>query len=337
MTDETALERELSDPTPEVIDAMRRIQGDILILGAGGKMGPTLAQLAVRAGAAAQNPRQVIAVARFGNPHAREAIEAAGARCISADLLDLDRLADLPDAPNVIFMAGQKFGTTGDSAGTWATNALLPGMVAYRYRTARFVVFSTGNVYPFWPSTSEGPTEQDPVGPIGEYAQSALARERIFEYAGERYGTRSAILRVNYAIEPRYGVLRDIADRVRQREPIDLAMGRVNLIWQRDANAIALRALEHAAAPPFVLNVTGPAVSVRSLAERFGARWNIAPLFRGTEEPSALLSNATLMERVFGPAPVNVETMIDRIVEWVDGGGRSLGKPTRYEERRGAF
>ncbi len=338
MADETALELDLSEPTPALIDAMRRTPGDIVILGAGGKMGPTLAQLAVRASKAAGGNRRIIAVARFSNPDTRLAIEAAGARCITADLLDPERLAELPDAPNVIFMAGQKFGTTGDTARTWAINALLPGLVAQRYRDARLVVFSTGNVYPFWPATSEGPTEADPVGPIGEYAQSALARERIFEYAGERYGTRVAILRINYAIEPRYGVLRDIADRIRRREAIDLAMGRVNLIWQRDANAIALRALEHAASPPFVLNVTGrPAVSVRSLAEHFGARWKIDPVFEGAEEATALLSNATLMERVFGSPPVDVDTMVDRVAGWVDAGGRSLGKPTRYEERKGAF
>jgi len=337
MADETALERELSEPNPDLIEAMRRIEGDIVILGAGGKMGPTLAQLAVRASDVSGNRRQIVAVARFSDPGARLAIEAAGARCIRADLLDTD-LNGLPDAPNVIFMAGQKFGTTGDTARTWAVNALLPGLVVTRYRGARLVVFSTGNVYPFWPLESEGPTESDPVGPVGEYAQSALARERIFEYAGERHGTRSAILRINYAIEPRYGVLRDIADRVRRREPISLAMGRVNVIWQRDANAIALRALEYVAAPPFVINVTGrPALSVRSLAERFGARWGVDPVFRGAEEPSALLSNASLMERVFGPPSVDVEAMVDRIVRWVDSGGRSLGKPTRFEERRGAF
>lgn len=206
MADETALECELSEPTPDLIEAMRRIEGDIVILGAGGKMGPTLAQLAVRASDASGNRRQIVAVARFSDPGARLAIEAAGARCIRADLLDTD-LNGLPDAPNVIFMAGQKFGTTGDTARTWAVNALLPGLVVTRYRGARLVVFSTGNVYPFWPLESEGPTESDPVGPVGEYAQSALARERIFEYAGERHGTRSAILRINYAIEPRYGVL----------------------------------------------------------------------------------------------------------------------------------
>lgn len=338
MADEIALERDLSEPTPELIDAMRRIPGDILILGAGGKMGPTLAQLAVRASEAAGDNRRIIAVARFSNAESRIAIEAAGAQCIAADLLDPDRLAELPDAPNVIFMAGQKFGTTGDAARTWAINALLPGLVAQRYRGARLVAFSTGNVYPLWPTGGEGPSETAPVGPIGEYAQSALARERIFEYASERYGTRVAILRVNYAVEPRYGVVRDIADRVRQGQPIDLAMGRVNLIWQRDANAVALRALEHVAHPPFVVNVTGlPAVSVRSLADRFGARWGIDPIFQGAEEETALLSNASQMVRVFGAPSVDVDTMIDRTVRWIDAGGRSLGKPTRFEERKGAF
>ena len=338
MPDEVALEELLTRPTPAVVAALGALDGDLLILGAGGKMGPSLARLARRASDEAGVRRRVIAVARFSEPGLAAALREDGVEVISGDLFDRELLARLPDVTNVVYMVGQKFGTTGEEARTWAVNAYLPGLVAERFPRARIAAFSTGNVYPLAPIESDGPVETDPVGPIGEYAQSALARERVLEFFSRRNGTPMAILRLNYAVEPRYGVLRDIADRVRSGRKVDVAMGRVNVIWQRDANAVALRALAHCAAPPLVLNVTGrPAVAVRSLAQEFGRRWGVQPFFEGVESPTALLSNAGHMEALFGKPEVGVEEMIARVGEWVEQGGRSLGKPTHFSVRDGQF
>jgi nucleoside-diphosphate-sugar epimerase len=338
MSTDAALDDELSRPPPGLIEAFRRLDGDVLVLGAGGKMGPTLVALAIRAAAESRVSRRVTAVARFSDPAARAVVEAAGARTIAADLVDPDLVAGLPFVPNVIFMVGQKFGTTGDPGRTWAVNALVPGLVAHRYREARIVVFSTGNVYPWWPVDGPGPAEDDAVAPVGEYGYSALARERLFAHAAAHYGTRVAILRLNYAVEPRYGVLRDIADRVRAGTPIDLTTGWVNVIWQRDANAIALRSLEHAAAPPLLLNLTGrPAARVRDIALGFGRRWGIEPVFQGTEAATALISNAARSEAMFGGLPISLEEMIERVARWIEGGGRSLAKPTHFDQRDGRF
>jgi nucleoside-diphosphate-sugar epimerase len=335
--DEPALELALSEPTAETIAAMARLDQGVLVLGVGGKMGPSLARLAARSLAAAGRSVPVIGVARFTTPGVREGLERDGITTVGCDLLDQGAVRSLPQIPNLVLMAGQKFGTTGEEARTWAVNTLIPANVAERFRDSRIVAFSTGNVYPLWPTATDGPTESDPVGPVGEYAQSALARERILEYSATRLGTRVAILRLNYAVEPRYGVLRDLADRVRSGAAIDLATGWVNLIWQRDANAAALRALEHCANPPRVLNLTGPKHAVRRLAERFGARWGIEPRFTGVEAETALLSNPARSQALFGPPQVGIEEMIDRVARWVEAGGRSLGKPTRFEEREGRF
>ena len=338
MPDEAALEELLSRPTPALVAALGALDGDLLILGAGGKMGPSLARLALRASAEAGVRRRVIAAARFSEPGLAAALREQGVEIIAGDLFDRELLARLPDAPNVVYMVGQKFGTTGEEARTWAVNACLPGVVAERFSRSRIVAFSTGNVYPLAPIGSDGPVETDPVGPVGEYAQSALARERVLEFFSRRNGTPMAILRLNYAVEPRYGVLRDIADRVRAGGAVNLAMGRVNVIWQRDANALALRALAHCAVPPLVLYVTGrPAVSVRSIAEAFGRRFGVEPVWGGAEAPTALLSDAGKMEALFGKPETSAEEMIDRVAEWVEQGGRSLGKPTRFEEREGRF
>lgn len=335
---EPALEELLSRPTPGVVAAMGALEGDLLILGAGGKMGPSLARLALRAMREAGGKQRVLAVARFSDTSLRAVLECDGVDTLECDLFDREKLARLPDAGNVIYLVGQKFGTSGDEARTWAVNAFLPGVVAERYPRARIVAFSTGNVYPLSPVTGDGPAEEDAVGPLGEYAQSALGRERVFEFFSRHHSTPVAILRLNYAIEPRYGVLRDIADRVWTRQPVDLAMGMVNLIWQRDANAVALRALAHCAVPPLVLNVTGrPAHSVRWLAERFAERWGRQPAFTGQESATALLSNAARMEQLFGKPEVGIDAMLERVAEWVEQGGRSLGKPTHFEQREGRF
>lgn len=335
--DESALEALLSEPIPPVVAAMQSLPGDLLVLGAGGKMGPSLGRLAVRASHAAGVTRRVIAVSRFGDGAIRRQLEQSGVQTIPSDLLDPGALERLPDAPNVIYMAGQKFGTEQDSARTWAINAFLPGLVAARYPRSRIVAFSTGNVYPLWPLESDGPAEDDPTGPIGEYAQSALARERVLEFCSLRSGTPVAILRLNYAIEPRYGVLRDIADRVMQGTAVDVAMGKVNLIWQRDANAVALRALAHCDSPPLILNVTGPGYRVRWLAAEFGRRFGTEVRIGGEERETALLSNAGRMQDLFGAPDFGIEVMLDRVADWVQGGGRSLGKPTHFEERSGKF
>jgi nucleoside-diphosphate-sugar epimerase len=338
MADEPALEELLSRPTGPVVDALAALGGDVLVLGAAGKMGPSLCRLAARGFAEAGGNRRVTAVARFSDPGIRTALETDGIQTIECDLFDRPQVERLPDAPNLVYMVGQKFGTTDDASRTWAVNACLPAVVAERFPQSRIVAFSTGNVYPLAPAESAGPSETDPVGPVGEYAQSALARERVFEFFSRKNDTPVILLRLNYAVEPRYGVLRDVADKVRERRPVDLAMGSVNVIWQRDANAIALRAFAHACVPALVLNVTGkPSVTVRWLAEQFGRRFGIEPRLEGTASATALLSDASRAEAMFGRPEVEVDEMIDRVAAWVDQGGRSLGKPTHFEMREGRF
>jgi nucleoside-diphosphate-sugar epimerase len=235
-------------------------------------------------------------------------------------------------------MAGRKFGTVADQPATWATNAYLAGVVAERFRHSRIVAFSTGNVYPLTAVAQSGPRESDPVGPVGEYAEAALGRERILQFFATRNGTPMAILRLNYAVEPRYGVVRDIVDQVISQVPIDLTMGYANLIWQRDANAIALRAFEQCATPPLVLNLTGrPAASVRDLAARIGQHLGVEPQFRGVEAATALLSDASQCEELFGPPPTSLDEMIRRVADWAAAGGRSLNRPTHFSERGGKF
>lgn len=337
-SDEAVLEERLSRPTPAVVDAVGRLDGDLMLLGAGGKMGPSLARLARRALDQAGVRRRIIAVARFSDARLRTRLDAEGIDTVACDLLDQEQIARLPEAPNLIYLVGRKFGTTDEDGSTWALNAYLPGVIAERFPRAKIVAFSTGNVYPFATTASEGPDETAATGPVGEYAQSAVARERILGFFSRRNATPMAILRLNYAIEPRYGVLRDIADRVFERRPVNLVMGWVNVIWQRDANAIALRALSHCSVPPLVLNVAGrPAYAVRWLAEQFGRRWKLEPVFEGVEEPTALLSSAARMEALFGTPEVRIEEMVEQVAAWVEAGGRSLNKPTRFEARDGKF
>jgi len=333
-TNESELEERLSRPTPELIEVLRRHAGDLLILGAGGKMGPTLAVMARRALGPAH---EVIAVSRFSNPAARERLGAAGVRTIEGDLRDPETVGRLPDAPHIVFMAGQKFGTERAPRDTWVMNVVVPGYVAYRFPRRRLVVFSTGNVYPLAPAGSPGPSEADPVGPIGEYAQSCLARERIFEDAADRLGTSVAIARLNYAIDLRYGVLLDIGRRVLAGEPVPVAMGYVNVIWQGDANDRALRCLALASRPPTIVNVTGEKIGVRQLAQEFGRRLGRPPRFAGTEAADALLSDASRSLQLFGPPLVDLDTMIEWTSEWLLAGRPTLDKPTRFEARDGQF
>lgn len=336
--DRERLETELSRPSGADVDLLRHLRGDLLILGVAGKMGPTLAMLASRAGRRGGTTRRIIGVSRFSDRAVRQRLEASGVQTVRADLLSRRDVDGLPNASNVVFMAGQKFGTEGNPAATWAANAYMPALVAQRFAGSRIVAFSSGNVYPFTSPKGPGPTETDPVGPVGEYAHSVLARERLLEHFSGRNGTPMAILRLNYAVEPRYGVLRDIADRVLSRRPVDLAMGHVNVIWQRDANSVALRLLAHCSVPPLVLNVTGTRhLPVRWLAERFGQALGISPRFRSRESATALLSNASLCRSLVGGEFMEIEEMIDRVARWVQAGGSGLGKPTHFERRDGSF
>jgi nucleoside-diphosphate-sugar epimerase len=337
---EEELEARLSQPTSGVIADLAALDGDLLVLGVAGKMGPTLARMARRAlDAAGQRTRRVIGVARFSEAAVRERLGAQGIDTIVCDMADPKQLQALPDAPNVVFMAARKFGSTGNEPLTWAINTYLPGRVAERFRHSRIACFSTGNVYPLAAVSSGGPTERDPVGPIGEYAQSCLGRERMFEHFSAQYGTRGTILRLNYAVELRYGVLADIARKVHAGEAIDLAMGHANVIWQGDASAVALRSLRLAQSPPRILNVTGPEiVSVRWLALRFAAlSGKELPSFIGTESSHALLNNASQCHGLFGPPAVTLEQMLLWVAHWVSIGGRNFNKPTKFQVRDGKF
>ncbi len=335
---EPQLESSLSEPAGEVIEAVAALEGDILILGVGGKMGPTLAKQAKRAIDRAGVAKKVMGVSRFSTPNVQEDLHAAGIETIPADLLSEDCLQNLPDTENVILMAGRKFGSTGNESLTWAMNGYMPGRIAERFRASRLVVFSTGNVYPLTPVSHGGATEDSPVAPIGEYAQSCLSRERICTHFSSQFGTPMAILRLNYAIDLRYGILLDIAEKVYAEETISLEMGSVNMIWQGDANAVVLRAFVHCQSPPLILNVTGPeTVSIRYLASRFGEIFTKSPRFEGEESPTALLNNAARCHQLFGYPRVSLGQMIEWVAEWVRIGGSTLHKPTHFEVRDGKF
>ena len=337
-TTEADLELLLSEPSPGVVAALEQTEGDVLVLGAGGKMGPTLARMLRRALDKARPPARVIAVSRFSSDAAVSTLAAAGVETIRCDLTDRAAVATLPDAPNIIFMAGQKFGTMDDPGATWMMNVVVPAIAAERFARSRIVAFSTGNVYPLTPAASGGSFETDPLGPIGEYASSCVGRERVLEYYSTRNGTPVAIVRLNYAIDLRYGVLTDLATKVRRGEPVDVSMGYVNVIWQGDASARAIECLPLAASPPFVVNVTGlETLSVRAVAEHFGTIFGRPPVIEGTEAPDALLSNASRSAELFGPPSVSVGQMLAWVADWVMRGGVLLGKATHFEERGGRF
>lgn len=329
------LEQRLSDPSPALVADLARLDGDILVLGAGGKLGPSLIRLALRA---VDGKKQIIAVSRFGDRTQADVLAQAGARIVAADITDEAALAALPDVPNVIFLVGSKFGSTGREADTWYTNAYLPGRVAERFRHSRIVALSTGNVYPFAPIGSGGPTETDPVGPVGEYAMSCLGRERVFSRFARTNGTPLALIRLNYAIEMRYGVLVDIGRKVLAGEPVDVTMGAVNVVWQGYANEVILRALLHAAPEPFVLNLAGPeTLSVRQLALAYGRIFGVEPQFAGTEAPAALLSNSARCMQLFGYPSVAPDELIGWIADWLRAGLPLLNKPTGFQKRDGKF
>jgi nucleoside-diphosphate-sugar epimerase len=332
------LEERLSRPTPAVVEALRQSPGDVIVLGAGGKMGPSLSRMLRRAADEVPGPREVVAVSRWSDTGQRQALEAAGLRTIQADLSTSDGIASVPLAPNVFYMAGQKFGTSESPHRTWVANVAMPYMVAERFRDSKIVAFSTGNVYPLVTATSSGARETDQLSPVGEYAMSCVGRERMFEHASSTHGTLVAIVRLNYAVDLRYGVLVDIAAAVLEGRPVPLRMGFANVIWQGDANAAAIECLQHAGAPPFIVNVTGDdAISVRSVAERFARSMNRTALLEGTEAPDALLSDTSLARAKLAPHTVSTDTLVDWVSDWITRGGHRIGKPTHFEERGGRF
>jgi len=334
LLDESALEDILNEPTDATKELIAGLNGDIVVLGAGGKMGPTLAMMLRKA----SSSKKIYAVSRFSDKAVRTRIERAGIKTIQADLLDESLYSQLPDVENVFYLAGMKFGSTGNQPLTWALNSFLPGLVARHYKNSRIVVFSTGNVYPLVDVNSGGASEETAPDPVGEYAQSCLGRERIFEYFSQLHNTPVTIVRLNYANEPRYGIVVDVTRKILNDEPVDLTTGAVNLIWQRDANDYIIRSISLAKSPPAILNVTGPdTVLVRQLAEQIGKELNSKPKFTSQEARTALLSNASFCFSMFGYPQTTLEEMVSLIAKWVSSGKTVLNKPTKYDIRNGKF
>jgi len=335
---EEQLETCLTRPSAALQDFVRTLTSPLLILGAGGKMGPTLAILARRAAEAAQHPLEVIAASRFSDQALVARLNSQHIRTIPCDLLDSASVQKLPDAPNLIYLVGVKFGTARNPSTTWGINTLVPTRVAERYRSARIAALSTGNVYPLSEVSRGGSGETDALTPLGEYANSAVARERIFEFHSRAHGGPIALLRLFYAVELRYGVLVDIARKVHEGLPIDLANGYFNCIWQGDANEMVIRALALASSPPSAWNLCLPEVfSVRAVATRFGELLGHAPSFTGQETSTALLGDSAALSSRLGTPAVSLETMLNWISYWVKVGGRDLGKPTHFESRDGQY
>ena len=339
--DVARLEELLSRPSVAAIDALRAIPGDIMLLGVGGKMGPTLARLARRAATLADGnstTRRVIGVARFSDPSLIEQLHTHGVETIRCDLLDDASLAQLPEAPNLVYMAARKFGSTGDEALTWGMNCVLPTLVCRRFPHSRVVAFSTGNVYAFTTPASGGSRETTPLNPVGEYGMSALGRERIFDFFSRQHGMKIAIVRLNYAHDLRYGVMVDLAQKTLAGQPIPLAMGYFNALWQGDANAMTVAALAQADSPLRVFNLAGPNVlSVREVCAQLARRMNVEPTFEGAEAPTALLSNGSHGIATLGAPRVDERQMLDWIAAWVHRGGETLDRPTHFEVRDGKF
>ncbi|HLH59669.1 MAG TPA: NAD-dependent epimerase/dehydratase family protein [Streptosporangiaceae bacterium] len=335
---EEQLDDRLTRPSEALTGDLHNGHGDIVVLGAGGKMGPTLCRLARRGlDAAGRTGDRVFAVSRWSDAAAAHALGEHKIDTVPFDLGEQD-LAGLPDAPNVVFMVGAKFGTAARPGLAWAVNTTLPDRVARRYPHARIVALSTGNIYPFVPVTSGGSRETDAPGPVGEYAMSCLGRERILAHAAAARGTAVALLRLNYAVDLRYGVLADIGQTVLAGEPVDIRTPLVNVVWQGYANEVILRALGHAAAEPFVLNLTGPeTASVRRVASRFAERFGVQPAFAGEEGPTALLSDAQRCHQLFGYPAVSLGTLVDWQADWLAAGLPTLGKPTKFTSRDGRF
>lgn len=332
------LEERLSRPTPDVVQMMRKLPGDFIVLGAAGKMGPSLTRMAKRASDEAGTTRRIIAVSRFSTPGSAEAFQQHGIETIASDLLDANAVAYLPHAPNVIYMAGMKFGSTGQEPMTWAMNAWLPGLVCERYHRSRIAAFSTGNVYGLVPVENGGSHEEDALNPAGEYAMSCLGRERLIQHFSQTRRTLVSLIRLNYACDLRYGVLVDVAQKVWHGQPVNVCMGYFNTIWQGDANALSLLSLAKAQSPAWTVNLTGNAtLSVREVAQRFGELFGKPVQIEGKEAPDALLSNPYRSFVELGIPFIRDEELMEWVASWVSSGGESLGKPTHFESRDGRF
>jgi nucleoside-diphosphate-sugar epimerase len=334
ISDIAALDELLCRPSQPLIDDLRKVDGDIMILGVAGKMGPTLAGLAK----AALPDRRIIGVARFSDAGVKDWLQARGIETINCDLLDETAIKTLPKISNIVFMAGRKFGAEGDLSLTWAMNSHVPALIAQAFSGSRIVAFSTGCVYPFVPVTGKGADENLAPDPPGEYAQSCVGRERMFEYFSRKYSTPGRLFRLNYAIDMRYGVLHDIATKVLRGAPIDVSLGHVNFIWQGDASAQALRCLAYCDTPTSPINVSGHEIlAVRDLAAKFGMRFGRAPVIVGKEEPTAWLTNTSQAVKLFGLPIVDTDQLIRWTADWVSRSMPSLGKPTKYEVRDGRY
>ena len=332
------LEERLSRPSPAAIAAMQRLEGDLVLLGVGGKMGPTLARMARRASDAAGASRRIFGVSRFTSPVARQRLEDCGVETIPCDLLDPRAAEQLPDAANVIYMTGMKFGASGNPGTTWAMNCYAPAVACRRYASSRIVAFSTGNVYGLTSVAGGGSVETDAPRPDGEYAMTALGRERMFQYFSSAQGTPTVLLRLNYATELRYGVLVDLARNVHAGEPVDVSMGHVNVIWLADANAMTLAAFDHVAPGARILNLAGADIlSLADVARRYGERMGRDVQLVGQSGPDALLNNGHASYPLLGAPQVDARTMIDWTADWVARGGENLGKPTHFQVRNGKF
>lgn len=332
------IERDLTTPTAALVQEIAGFDGDITVLGVGGKVGPSVAIMAQRAVEEAGVDKKVFGVARFSDPAAKASLERAGVTAVAADLTDDLELDAIPDAANVIYMAGNKFGTVGNEHFTWMMNSYLPGRVAQRFRASRIVAFSTLVTYPLADVSTGGSRETDPPGAIGEYAASCVGRERMFEHYSHKYGTPVLLFRLGYSIETRYGVLQEIAQAVYDGTPIPLEMGHASVIWQRDVAEYALRSLRLATSPPRALNITGPEiVSIRWLAERFGERFGREPIFEGAETGTAYVMDGSQLQAEFGYPTTTVPQMMDTVAEWVEAAKPLIGKPTKFQQRNGAF
>ena len=335
---EEELEDALSTPSQELIDQFKELKGDILFLGVAGKMGISMAKMAKRAIDKIGGTNKIIGVARFSTPKQQAYLEAHGITTFKGDLLDADFLKSLPEAKNVFYLAGQKFGTEGNESLTWAMNSYLPGLIAERFKNSNIVAFSTGCVYPLVPVTSAGSKETDVANPIGEYAQSCLGRERLFEFGSKKYGTKVILIRLYYSVETRYGVLVDIASKVKNNTPVDLTMGYANVIWQTDANDMILRSLSYCNSPADILNIAGTEVfSIREVAQKFADIMGKIVEFTGTESDTALLGDGALSYKRLGKPKVNLNQMIEWTAQWMLNEGKTLGKPTHFEARDGKY
>jgi nucleoside-diphosphate-sugar epimerase len=333
--DEAHLEDFMSTPTRGLVEDFANLDGDILVLGVAGKVGPTLAMMAKRAAPA----KRVIGVARFSDANVKLRLEAAGVETIPCDLLDREAVARLPRVANVVYMAGKKFGVTGGEPFAWAMNAVVPAYVGEKFSGTRFVAFSTLCVYPFSPVDGPGATPDDtPPTPLGEYANGCVARERVFQYFSEKTNSPGRLARLNYAIDCRYGVLSDIAQWVRSGAPIDIRTGVANCIWQGDAIAHILRCLRHGTVPARAINIGAPqATSVRAAAHRFGEIFDRAPIFTGTEQSTAWHNDCSEARTLFGDPVIDLDTMIRWNADWLQRDQPLHHKPTHYEERAGQF